>query len=756
MENNKVKSVTLKEFLKVLRWNWGVIFITFCSVVLTIGFLTFTSERVYEASATLSIQENGDLQEQLFNLPSIIRQKYLIKNQVAVSKSRTIAAKVIKELQKSVHKDSLSILGNEPSGNVPTIRERIFSWLSRPDSQSNVLSIQQIVRRFQSNTDVSYGIETDIIKLKGKAPTPWEAACLVNTWVEVYQDYNRSSNLGEVIQTRMLLEAKLKEYENKLSRSEDQLTQYQKEEKFAALTAETEQLVFQVANFESLYKETQTELEGVKNQLQYLKNQLDESKKNLVENMGKLSNANLQELQRQMTDLEIEKTTLEAQLIGAGLRIEGNEILIQKENRLNGIREKIKEETTKLLERDMPGMNPLDYSENLVTKILDLETTQKSLVAKTVAQKAIVEEYTNKLKTLPDKSQKLARLERDVKLNSNIYTMLAEQLEETRIREAGQMGNIHVLDFAESPSKAVYPRTFLNMILGCFFGLLLGVGFAFVRDYFEDSIKSGEDLEKMGLFVIGHVPSLKKIHVSNRYKKKDWSVDRAREIFPYLLIHQNGYSTVTEAYRSIRTSIHFATHNTKSNTVLFTSAEPAEGKSTTAANLSIMMARKGVKTLLVDTDLRRPVLDVLFMGSHRKIGLSNYLGREMGWRDVLRETAVTGLHLIGAGAGVKNAPEILSSKSMLSFLKGAKNEYGIVIFDSPPLLPVTDAMVLASIVDGVILVVKSGKTKKESVNRSIDILRNIEAHILGVVLTNVPSQDLYSYRDYYDAYLKGA
>jgi len=210
MENNKIKSVTLKEFLKILRWNWGVIFITFCSVVLTIGFLTFTSERVYEASATLSIRESGDLQEQLFNLPSIIRQKYLIKNQVAVLKSRSIAAIVIEELQKSVHKDSLSILGNEPSENVPTIRKRIFSWLSRADSQSNALSIRQIVRRFQSRTDVSYGRETDIIKLKGKASTPWEAACLVNTWVEVYQDYSRSSHLGEVIQTGMLLEAKLK------------------------------------------------------------------------------------------------------------------------------------------------------------------------------------------------------------------------------------------------------------------------------------------------------------------------------------------------------------------------------------------------------------------------------------------------------------------------------------------------------------------------------------------------------------------
>jgi len=124
------------------------------------------------------------------------------------------------------------------------------------------------------------------------------------------------------------------------------------------------------------------------------------------------------------------------------------------------------------------------------------------------------------------------------------------------------------------------------------------------------------------------------------------------------------------------------------------------------------------------------------------------------WKEAVRETTVEGLHLLTAGIAVKNASEILSSKTMLSLIDEMKREYGIVIFDSPPLLPVTDATVLASVVDGVVLVVRAEKTSREGVKRSIDLLRSVGAKVLGAVLTGVHSPDLYEYRDYYSHYLE--
>ncbi len=726
------------------------------SVVVTVGFFTFTSERIYEASATLSIRQGGDLHGQLFNIPSVFHQKYLVENQVAALESHSLAVDVVRKLQESTYKDSLHILGNGPLRKVPSIREKLFSRLVKRDSVKKKPSFQGQVNGLISTTKVSYSRDSDIIELKGRAPSPWEAAYIVNTWVEAYQNYNRSDTQGEVRQTKRFLETKLKEMERKLALSEEGLTEYQKREKVISLPNETEQLVAQLASFESLYNQTKTELEAVENKLSYLKNQLDESKKNLVEDMAKLSSPSIKQLQETMADLVARKAAFEAQLLGEGYQVEGNPQLDQMENRLNGIKEKIVEETRKLITRDLTNINPLDHSESLLTQILEMETTQASLQAKRGTLKSIVDEYTWKLETLPDKSLGLARMERDIQVNSKLYVMLREKYEETRIREAGQEGIIRVVDLAELPTKAILPRTRLNILLGLFFGILLSVGLAFGREYFENSVRSEDDLREMDLHVIGGVPCIKKgkFNSSRGSKQKEWHVSRARGIFPYLLTHQNGNSTVAEAYRAIRTSIYFSAHQKQWKTILLTSPGPGDGKSTTAANVAITMAQKGVKTLLVDSDLRRPVLDILFIGVNRKIGLTNYLGREVEWKEAVRETTVEGLHLLTAGIAVKNASEILSSKTMLSLIEEMKREYGIVIFDSPPLLPVTDATVLASVVDGVVLVVRAEKTSKEGVKRSIDLLRSVGAKVLGAVLTGVHSPDLYEYRDYYSHYLE--
>jgi len=161
-----------------------------------------------------------------------------------------------------------------------------------------------------------------------------------------------------------------------------------------------------------------------------------------------------------------------------------------------------------------------------------------------------------------------------------------------------------------------------------------------------------------------------------------------------------------------------------------------------------------VKTLLVDSDLRRPVLDVLFTGSVRKTGLTSHLGHVIQWQDAVRETTVDGLYLLAAGVGVKNASEILSSRTMFTLIKEAKDAYGIVFFDSPPLLPVTDAAVLASFVDGVILVIRAEKTSREDVEHSMEILKSVNADVLGAVLTGVENTRYKGYDDYYHMHLK--
>ncbi len=730
MDKDQQRVIRPRDILSIILNNWSILFASFVSVVVTVSLMTFLSKPIYEASATLSIRQEEEFKGETFVLPALVYQKYLIENQVAILKSRRLIADVILKLKESDYSDSLSIIGD--------------------------YSFQKMIKKFKSMTKVYHGRNTNLIELKAKSTNPKEAAILVNTWMETYLEYNKQYSKGEIVQTRKFLEQKVKEVDVALRKSERILRDFKKRNNIIAPQEETEQLITQLVSFQSLSDKTRTELESVNNQLSFLRKKLEESKINLSKDMTEISSPTIIKLRETLGKTMAERAQLEAQLVGEGFSVKDNYSLSQLDDAINGLKQKINIEIRKLVEKDFKQLNPLERTEELIIKILENETLQHALKAKLNVLDNIVQKYRKKLNTLPDKSFRLAQLERDVRLNTDRYIMLKNRLEEVRIQEAGQLSIARILDRAEPPLSPLYPKKTKNIMLGAIFGILLGLGLSFAREYYDDTIKREEDVVEMGLRVIGRVPAAKTFkHIrSDGYRKKDWLIERARKIMPYFLVQKNEYSSVAEAYRSIRTSIYFTDRGRVKRTLLITSSRPSEGKSTTAANLAVTIARKGTKTLLIDSDLRRPVLDVLFIGVHTKVGLTNYLAGEMEWRDVVRETSVEGLDILPAGVGVKNAAELLSTKRMISFVKEVKEEYKKIIFDSPPILPVTDGTILAAVVDGIILVVRERKTSIKDIRRSLNLLRDINTPILGAIITGIYGPDYYGYRDYYSHYLK--
>jgi tyrosine-protein kinase Etk/Wzc len=748
-ENNVNISQGISSFTGILARNWILAALVFLSFSSTVAFFTFTAHPKYEASATLSIQEGSSWNDRIFDVKTESQQKNLIKNQVTILESRTLTYNVVRRIIGSDKNDSLAILNPMRSGSLLHFR---LPWKRMHDMENQKVTDEDLIERFYSSTRVSYGRDSDILYLKGRAPTPWEAAYLVNLWVDAYKDYNNSDNRGEVIEVKNFLENKLRDIEKELAASEERLKDYQKMYQVVSLPDEINQLVQQLSNFESQYNQNNMEVEAIDKQLIYLKSQLDESKKNLVENMTKISNPILSELQKQMAELVTQKVAYEAQLTGAGYNNASDSKLTQMENRLKGIKDRITEETRKLVHNDMSMSDPLGYSENLIAEILKMKTNRQSLSAKSEALKSVIAGYSQKMESLPEKSLVLARLERDIQLNTKIYTMLKEKYEETRIQESEQPGIIRVLDRATPPSSPIRPNKPLNLFLGCFFGLLMGVAYVWIKEYLKDTIQEIEDLEKMGVHLLGTVPVIhkEKRKVSTVGKEKDGKTHRARGIYPYLLTRQTDEYLSKEVYRVLRTSIYYILKQNHWKTLLFTSAGPSEGKSTTVSNLAISMAEKGVNSLLVDGDLRKPVLDLLFMGSEIKDGLTSFLGQKIGWQDVVRETAVKGLDFIGSGPAVKNAPEMLGTNGMVKFLNETKKKYGVILVDSPPLLPVTDALILASEVDAVVLVVRAGRTTKKAVRKSIELLQSVGGSLLGAVLTGSKRIQNDGYHGYYN------
>jgi tyrosine-protein kinase Etk/Wzc len=342
--------------------------------------------------------------------------------------------------------------------------------------------------------------------------------------------------------------------------------------------------------------------------------------------------------------------------------------------------------------------------------------------------------------------------------------MMQEKYQESRITEVGQLGQVRIIDPARPPKEPVRPRIKLNLMLGFILGLGLGIGVTFLFDYIDNSVRTIEDVEKMGVTVLGSIPMIKEEEAMKRLKflpasmtGKNGSLDapEAKRMISRLITHFAPKSPISEAYRTFRTNIQYTKLDHELKAFLVTSPGPGEGKSTSVANLAITMAQMGSKVLLIDSDLRRPILHSIF-NIDRRVGLSNVLVGRATIEEAAQTTEIENLFVMPCGTLPPNPSELLGSTAMRKTLEAMKEKFDIVLFDSPPIIAVTDAAVLSSQLDGVILVIKSGQTDREAAFRAYTLLKNVKTRILGALLNGVHIESMYgSYYYYYHYYYYG-
>src|ERR1043166_3919770 len=291
---------------------------------------------------------------------------------------------------------------------------------------------------------------------------------------------------------------------------------------------------------------------------------------------------------------------------------------------------------------------------------------------------------------------------------------------------------VSVKQVAEPPTYAARPRVGLNLTLGALVGLVVGVGLAFFIEYLDTSVKTMDDVESLlGVPVLAIIP--KNIN---------------------LLHKAEGDTPDAEAYRILRTNIEFNRPNPEANTISMVSGGPGEGKSTTIANLAFICAQGGYSTLIVDADLRRPVQHLLFDMSN-EVGLTNYLTTDLDLEQVIVPTGVENLSILPSGILPSDAVGILNSQRMSDTIGELKKRFDIVFFDSPPILGVSDASVIASEVDQTVIVVQHRRFPRTMLTRVKQAILGVGGTLLGVVLNNVDlkhDQNYYYYTNYYGYY----
>lgn len=354
-------------------------------------------------------------------------------------------------------------------------------------------------------------------------------------------------------------------------------------------------------------------------------------------------------------------------------------------------------------------------------------------------------------------------LRSNVETKQQLLASLQKQLSETEVQarlRGSATSNIHLIDHAELPGGRHNVTLKRNLQNAFPLGLILGMAAIFFLEYMDRSVKTAEELERVtGFASLGVIPSAASMSRSYGYsygagraKLRAVEAEPTAPVGVELIPHTDSRSPVSEAYRALRTSLLLASANSP-KIIVITSSFAREGKTTTSINLATVLAQMGKPVLLVDADLRRPRLQKVFRGK-MNVGLVNHLAAGVPIDEVIQPTEVPNLSVILSGPIPPNPSELLASDKMKHLIEEVRSKYAFVIFDSPPVLAVTDAIVLAASADGVVLTIHGGVTPRELVQRSAERLRHSNIPVLGALLNNLDLQQYgYTYRkSYYDYY----
>lgn len=343
-------------------------------------------------------------------------------------------------------------------------------------------------------------------------------------------------------------------------------------------------------------------------------------------------------------------------------------------------------------------------------------------------------------------------LKRDFETNQTLYESLMQRLKDATLASTLQTPNVHVIDLAVAPSFPVLPKKQRNLAAGLIVGLILGISLAFVQEALDSSVRTTEEAERLV-----NAPALAVIPAeSNGNRRKQLS--GGRPVTPAgpdsvgLAVLKRPSSPLAESFRILRTSVLLSTAPRPPQTLLVTSAQVGEGKTSSATNLAMSFAQRGGQVLIIDADLRRPSI-AKTMGIPPDKGLSSFLTGAHSLDEVLIQyERVPNLWVLPAGPRPPDPAELLSSQMMETTLKDLMKRFTQIVIDSPPLLLVTDAVVLSAMVDGVILVVASGTTARGALTRAHRILENAGSRVLGIVLNKVDMRFDTYYGSYYGSY----
>ena len=733
-ENTSFKEdKSFKEIYFLIMKHWKIVFFSILISVFSIAVYIKLVQPTYESYGSVLIEDPNQNVANVFST-DLGNAKNFIDNEVEILKSRTTAELAIKKLIESG--EGYHILRNKnKSDDFYNI-----NLLDEPDKLS------LLVEDLQNSMTVENQRNTDVLKILVQSKDPEEAAVIVNTLIDVYVERDLDWVTGEMKHLKSFLKQQLKIKKEELDDIENKLNQFQEEEKIYLVSENYTLLLNDLNSVESSFYLLEAEINILEETKKYMYNLLSEDEKDLAKNISNAINSKLFSLRNEISEKESELITT---IIQYG---ETHNAVLELENKIERLKESLSDEIDVLILNGIISSDPISYRQGIMDSLISVESQIPILISKKNEYRKLITNYDSLLSDLPVKVLEFTRLERDSRIKAETVLFMSQKLEETKINEASKITKIRELDRAVPDLIPIKPNKKLYLALGVIGGLFIGIGIIGLIEIFDNTIKSVEQIERRGFSLLSVIPSIgkkSKKRKNKRYIIQNKNLDKIKR---RLITHEDPKSPISEAYRGLRTSLMYTKNEKKCRYLLVSSAGPGEGKTTTIANLAITYAHLGKKTLLIDTDLRKPVLHNLFKVD-KTPGITSYLSaNESDIDKLIHKTEISNLDLITSGIVPPNPSELLDSDLMVKLLGDLSKKYDVILFDSPPLIAVTDGYIMMKYINQFILVVRSGITQRMALDRVVATMSQSGFKETGVVLNAFEDSHSYGAGYYYNYY----
>lgn len=724
--NNEGSGLDPRKFFSfLLKYKW--ILLAFLLIgAAAAWFYSDTITPVYESSGTLIVTPNSsnpaDDLSQIISQTTGFGTSSTLENELQVMRSRNFSQQVAQKLLKQ---DS-TVMANFP-----------IYWKVAENGEIVRASEETVANRVMNNIQFYQpNEEADAVVVKYQSTSAEEASKIVNLAMQNYIDMSTEQNREAASSTAEFLEDERSKLETNLQEAEQKLRSYMDATGIVQVNEQASSMVAQRANTEVELQRVNLELQAVKRSIADYESQLKRITPGLKEQLSEAIGPRLEASQEMLARYEQEHALILSKNPGVLKRDPLPSRLQYLNKQIARLREETQNLSSSLFTKDneFTGISSADHGEmvsGIQVQLIELEMQRNQLESRKQALTKLKNNMDNEFNALPQGIVQLAKLKRDVRINEELYVNVSRQHADVSVLQQSKFGFGRVVDSANVPEIPVSPNKKIFLLLGLMFGGVLAAGFIFIREFRDNSVNNIGQLKTIYLPPLTVVPGIKKLEKKNRKLFSE-----GEGVIPQEIVMLNDRaSIVAESIRRLKNNIIFQNGDQPPKSIVVTSPEKGDGKSTILSNLAIAFAEEGYWTLVIDADFRRPKLHKYF-GVKDEQGLSNYLNDQISFENLLKDTDMETLKLIPAGLRAE-LPEVLSNNHKFkSLLKKMEDVFDVILIDTPPYGIISDSSALIKYAEATILVAKYQKTNKGMLLKTIEELKQMNANVTNIVLND--------------------